>query len=199
MSEPRLDIRTDVIDLHRQFNLQDITVRPRVVLRPMMIEDAPGMLAVLEADPEIRKRVSAAAGMTDTAGVQREIEEYQVDPGLIRYTIHSDDKVAGLVSLWTDEGFFGQPAQPNTYGFGYFLHPGQRGKGLVGDSVQKLMDVSRATVRVDSFIAFCEDDNPKSIAVLTKLGFKPTNDTFTEPTYGWVERKYEKRVNGDQK
>lgn len=192
MSELKSD--KEIVDLHRQPALQEVGVRSGVVLKPMAINDAPAILAILDADPSIRKRVSAAAGMIDTEGVQREIEEYRADPGLIRYMIHSHEKAVGLVSLWRDDGFFGQEAQPHTFGFGYFLDPAERGKGLVTDSVQKLMDTVQGNFRVDSFVAFCEDDNRESVAVLTKLGFAPTEKTFREPSYDWVERKYEKRL-----
>lgn len=49
-------------------------------------------------------------------------------------------------------------------------------------------------LRVNQFIAFSEDRNHKSIAVLTKLGFKPTDETLPEPKKGWIERKYIKSV-----
>lgn len=195
MSEQRTDNLIDVVDLHSQAALQEIEVRPEVVLRPMVIEDAPEILAILDADPSIRDRVSAATGMVNKEGVQDEIDLYRADTGLIRYMIHSHGKVAGLVSLWRDDGFFGQDAQPHTFGFGYFLDPEQRGKGLVTDSVQKLMDAASSNFRVDSFIAFCEDDNRESVSVLTKLGFAPTDQKFHEPSYGWDERKYEKRLS----
>ena len=56
------------------------------------------------------------------------------------------------------------------------------------------MDTVAKNLRVNQFIAFCEDSNHESIAVLTRLGFKPTAETFTEPDNGWIERKYTKPV-----
>jgi RimJ/RimL family protein N-acetyltransferase len=94
--------------------------------------------------------------------------------------------------LWRDEGYFGTPPQVNDYGFGYFLDPKERGNGFVTRAIQKLMDTVVKNLRVNQFVAFCEDSNTESISVLLKLGFKPTNKTFPEPINGWIERKYEK-------
>lgn len=112
---------------------------------------------------------------------------------MIRYVLLKKDNPIGLISLWRDDGFFGTPPYPDDYGFGYFLDPKERGKGLVTRSVQSLMDAAINNLKVNQFIAFCEDNNKESISVLTRLGFMPTDKLFTEPTTGWIERKYIKK------
>jgi RimJ/RimL family protein N-acetyltransferase len=106
-----------------------------------------------------------------------------------------EDKPIGLISFWRDDGFFGQDANPNDYGFGYFIDPDERGQGLIKDTVLHIMDIAQEHLYVRRFEAFCEDDNPASIGVLTGLSFTPTEDTFGEPTHGWVERRYERVVD----
>jgi len=182
------------INLNEVLTLQDVTVREGTVLRPMQNSDATGVLQILEADPSIRKRVTVASRMHNEEDVKREVAAYQNEGDHIRYIIHENGTCVGLVSLWRDSGFFGQEAKPHAYGFGYFLDPTARGRGLITDSIRTLMNVSQACLRIDTFMAFCEDDNTESIAVLKKLGFMPTENTFSEPAAGWTERLYEKEA-----
>lgn len=183
-----------VINLHEQPDLQEVMVRPGLRLRPMQDLDAPELLAILEEDPSIRDQVTVASRMRTEDDVRREVTDYKADDSVIRYVIDSDRKCVGLVSFWRDTGFFGQEANPHAFGFGYFLSPTERGKGFVTDSVSKLMETAQRAFRVDSFIAFCEDNNTASKAILLRLGLTPSAVTYPEPTHGWTERMYEKRV-----
>lgn len=195
MNEQLISHETDeLVNLHDVAALQSVAVREGVTLRPMQDEDAEALLAILEADPGIRERVAVAAKMMDEESVRAEVEDYQADTGLIRYVVEEDNKVTGLVSLWRDEGYFGQQPRPHAYGFGYFQHPDFRGRGVVSDSVRALMDTAQENFRVDSFIAFCEEDNAPSIAVLEKLGFESNGIAYDVPGHGWIECMYEKKV-----
>lgn len=184
--------------LHEYQELQKVPVREGCYLRPLEISDAEGILTILDTDTSIRKRVTVAARMHTVDDVAREIEAYKTDgTGLIRYAIVYDERCVGLVSLWKDHGHFEQPPEPDGYGFGYFIDPALRGKGLVTDAVGALMQRAKQALPVKRFVAFCEDDNQASKAVLRKLGFMPTNGIFTEPTHGWVERKYVKEQDDE--
>lgn len=94
-----------------------------------------------------------------------------------------------MVSLWRDDGFWGN-THLNDYGFGYFLDPKERGNGLITQSVQRLIQIVSSNLRVRQFIAFCEDDNYKSAAVLARLSFQPTDEVLSAPDTDWQERKY---------
>lgn len=177
-------------DLHEVAPLQEIEIRPGLTIRPLVENDAPRILAILDADPEIRNRVSVASRLHEVEDVSKEIDEIKKDPGLIRYAILDGENPIGLVSLWRDDGFFGTPPNPDDYGFGYFLDPNERGKGIVTDTVKALMDAAQQNLDVRQFVAFCEADNEESTAVLTKLGFEANGETFTEPTHNWTEYKY---------
>lgn len=175
---------------------QKIPVRSGVLLRPLEAADAPAIIEALEADPSIRDRVTVAAQLKTEKDVQREAAASRHNPILVRYVIEEEGKVVGLITLWRDNDYFGpgHTPNPNAYGFGYFLHPAARGRGLATDSLSALMDTARDKFHVDSFIAFCEDNNSDSIAILRKLGLGPTPQTFDEPINGWRERMYEKKV-----
>jgi RimJ/RimL family protein N-acetyltransferase len=177
--------------LHDIPDLTEIHVREGLILRPMEVEDALRLLEILDTDPTIRDRVSVASRMHSPEDVAEQVETYQGDPHLIRYTLLDGDRPIGLVSLWRDiDNPFDAPDSPNDYGFGYFLDPAERGRGLVTDAVQAIMDTAQKTLNVESFIAYCEDNNPDSIDVLTKLSFQPTDTTYEEQNNGWLERKY---------
>lgn len=180
------------IDLHSVPALKEIEVRKGVQLRPLAESDADRVLEVLAADSSIRENVSVAAQLHTPEDVTVEVERYQNNPDRIRYAILDSGRFVGLVSLSGNTGFFGPGTEnPNEYYFGYFVDPNERGKGLVPDAVQKLMDTTAKNVHVEQFIAFCADSNEASIRVLTdKLGFTPGDELLTEPNTGWQERKY---------
>ena len=179
-----------ITNLHSIPALQEIQIRDDIKLRSLQKSDATGILEVLVADSSIRDRVTVASYLYTPEDITAEVKRYRQDPGLIRFTILKKDNPIGLVSLWRDSGYFGTTPQSDDYGFGYFLEPKERGKGIVTSALQSLRDIVKKNLRVNQFVAFCEDNNIESIAVLTKLGFKPTDETFPEPIHGWVERKY---------
>ena len=178
------------MNLHDIVALQKIVVRDGLILRPLEVGDSKQLLAILARDPGIRQRVTVASRLVDTSTIEQEIAQIAADEGLIRYVIVQGETVIGLISLWRDEGFFGQAPEQGGYGFGFFLDPLARGKGVVTVSLQALMTTCKAVLPVRVFMAFCEDDNPRSSAVLVKLGFELTNEVYGEPTAGWQERKY---------
>ncbi len=178
------------IDLHAIPALHEVYFQSDLKLRPLHISDAERLLEILAADPSIRDKVTVASRFHTPEDIAIEIELSTTDPGLIRYTLLRGANPIGIVSLWRDAGYFGTTPQPDDYGFGYFLDPAERGKGLVVSAVQSLMAVIAENLLVNSFIAFSVDQNVESIAVLTKLGFQPTDQTFVEPKNSWVERKY---------
>lgn len=182
--------------LHEHQELQKVPVREDCYLRPLETQDAKYILAILNDDQLIREYVTVAARMHTADDVMREIEAYKTDEeGLIRYTIVYQERCVGLVSLWKDPGYFGQTPEPGGYGFGYFIDPALRGRGIVTDAVSALMQRASQVLDIKRFIAFSEDENVASGAVLRKLGFTATDDAFSEPTHGWIERKYVKEIS----
>lgn len=174
--------------------LQNINVHEGVTLRPFVIADAVAILAILEQDPSIRERVGVAARLHTVNDVELLLDEEGDDPNIIRYVIEEKDQVVGMVNLWRAGDYFEGKADPDDYGFGYFLAPSARGKGLVTDSLMALMDVAAKNLSVKKFIAFCEADNAASGAVLKKAGFEKTDVAWQDNEHGWLEQKYAKTV-----
>jgi len=187
--------RISPVDLHQIPVLQNVEVRDSLHLRPLAETDAPRILEILAADPNIRQRVSIAEAMKTNVDVCREIETAREDPGLIRYAILHSGNPIGLISFWSDDGVaFGTPPAWNDYGFGYFLDKDFRGQGIITAAMSRIMDIATHNLPVHQFIAFCEQDNPKSAAVLRRLGFQPTGQLFGELKHGWREEKYIKPI-----
>lgn len=183
------------MDLHEVDALQEIAVRGGLFLRPLAASDSEQLLAILDRDPDIRERVTVAKRLHDQHDIEREVEAIADDDGLIRYVIVENGVVIGLISLWRDDGFFGQAPEPDGYGFGYFLDPLARGRGVITTSLQVLMNTLQAALPVRVFMAFCEDDNQESSIVLMKLGFERTDEVYGEPNTGWQERKYRRETS----
>jgi RimJ/RimL family protein N-acetyltransferase len=181
------------LNLHKIPELNKIDVCKDVKLCPLRQSDSLRILEILEADNNIRNKVTVASRLYTLKDIEEEIERFSKDVNLIRYSLLKENNPIGLISFWRDEGFLDGLLKPNDYGFGYFLDPNERGKGLITRSLQSLMNVVVKNIRVNQFVAFCEDNNYESITILTKLGFKPTEKKFIEPDNGWVERKYIKK------
>lgn len=187
-SEPAMTLP---VDLHTVAALQEVWFGDGLRLRPLQAGDGQRILEILDANPEIRDRVVVAARMHTGEDVLKEIAQAEADPGLIRYVVDEAGRgVSGLVSFWRDDGFFGQEPRMNAYGFGYFLDPARRGKGLISASVGTVMKLATHELSAKEFMAFCEDDNEVSRAVLARLGFEATDYTHAEQTHGWTERLY---------
>lgn len=178
------------VDIHKIPAFKEIVIRENLKLNPLDNSHAKEILEILERDPIIRTRVTVASRFKKVSDIQKEITTSLADSGLIRYVLILNDKVVGMVSLWRDDGFFGTPPNHDDYGFGYFLDPNHRGKGIVFSTLKKVMTTVSENLHVKQFVAFCEDENKESIAVLKRLGFKPSDETFIEPSNGWIERKY---------
>ncbi|MCL2451612.1 GNAT family N-acetyltransferase [Candidatus Saccharibacteria bacterium] len=184
------NMKTGQVDLNQIPALQNIEVREDISLRPLRKSDAERILEILDADPEIRNRVTIAGKIKSRQDVINEVEKARNDKIMIRYTILSGENPIGLVSFWRDEGYVSGVPQPDDYGFGYFLDPEYRGRGIITAALERLMNVAEQNLTVRQFIAFCEDDNKASLAALQKLSFQSTNEIYPEPRFGWEERKY---------
>lgn len=179
-------------NLHDSEGLCLVKVSDSVVLRPLAADDAPRMLEILDTDPEIRKRVEVAKIIHTKEDIYKEIESSENDPTLIRYSVLKNGKYIGLVSFWRLDDYLDKAnPEPYTFGFGYFIDPTERGNGIIPAALQALMQIVRDTLEPQKFMAFCEDDNPASIAVLKKCGFSATDEIVYFPEMGCNERKYE--------
>jgi len=177
------------INLHSISVFSEIIVIENVKLVPLNESHATQILNILSKDPDIRNRVTVASKFHTRKDIKTEIYFYLNNDGLIRFTLLKNNIPIGIISFWRDDGFWGKK-NLDDYGFGYFIDPEQRGQGLVTRSIKSLIKTALDNLNIRQFVAFCEDNNIQSVSVLKKLGFKPTNEIFSEPNKGWKERKY---------
>lgn len=182
------------INLHGIPALNEIQVRDDLKLRLAKVSDAKRVIEILNADPSIRDRVTVASKFHTESDVINEIIEHQYSPDILRYALLHGDDLVGWVNLWQDNGYISGKPDPSVIGFGYFLDPVARGKGLITDAIKRLMVLAQENMKVTGFVAYCEDDNEGSVKILKKLGFTPTEDTHKEPKNGWVERMWVRKV-----
>lgn len=179
------------VNLHDITELQSIHVDEKIRLRPLISQDGKAVLTILEKDPEIRNRVSVAESMHTQADFDTMIDTFAHSDWLIRYGILYEEEIVGLISLWRHNGPWGGSPDPDTYGFGYFLDPEMRGKGIIFTCLQTIMNTVEKILHPNAFIAFCEADNPQSIAVLERIGLKNSGEQYAAPNNDeWVEEKY---------
>lgn len=172
-----------------------MTVRPGLELRRLTHADAGAVLQILDEDPGIRDRVKVVAEATTVDDVRDIADTRDASPSSVHFVILHDD-VVGFLSLWRAGEHFGDlPVDPDSFGFGYFLAPSARGRGIISAVLRTVMETTSQYVTVPSFIAFCEDDNPASSRNLERAGLQPTPIAFTNGR-GWRERLYERPMTG---
>lgn len=174
--------------------LHKIAVDADTRLQALTNNDAPRILEIIEADPSIRDRVTIASQLHSEEDVFKEVSRYRSDKNFMRYSIHYQDDIVGLMTLWRDNGFLGNTPNPNTYGGGYFLDPAHRGRGIASKSLNALIKELFTCLPAEEFIAYCEQDNTASSAVLMHAGLKPTGELIQEPINGWIEEKFVRKA-----
>lgn len=177
---------------------ETINVRDGVVLRPLLTKDSLELLAILDADPSIRERVGVTSGLHTASDVAKLLAKEKGDDELVRFVIVENEHVVGLVNFWRAGEYFGDKAEPDDYGFGYFLAPSARGRGIVTNCLQALMNTASAYLPIRRFIAFCEANNTASGAVLQKAGFEKTDVAWKDNEHGWVEQKYARVITTNE-
>lgn len=165
-------------------------------LRILQPKDAEDIFAIVKQDPEISDRVTWMHGVKTQQDVEDRIKDFQKKRSL-RYAIVMAGDVVGYIGMWPDEGYMDKNVSECTYGFGYFLSPEVRGRGVTHKSLLALMHRAEAVFQVKYWRAYVEDDNQASQAVLRNLGFAPTDGVFDEPVMHTAERCWEKAVGNE--
>ncbi len=167
-----------------------IIVRDTIKIRILTPDDAPRLLEIFHADPDIQNKVTWTSGLNTIEAIQNIIQKLTGGDEVLN-AITLDDELIGYLGVWKDDGWFGV-IHPDDYAFGYFCHPSYRGKGIITDAAIVLMNTVESTVHVKTFSLYIEDSNPASQAVAKRLGFVRTGETYLEPVLGSTERRYVK-------
>lgn len=170
---------------------REIIVNYATRLRLLVPEDAERLFEIFKTDPEIQERVTWTHGLKTAGDVSRAIVGFQTNKS-IRYGIIHNDELAGYVGMWPDHGYMDGESHEGWFGIGYFLDHDYRGNGLVQQATNTMMAVAEANFNVRKWSVYVEDNNISSRAVLEKLGFVATDNTYDEPVMHVEERQWEK-------
>jgi RimJ/RimL family protein N-acetyltransferase len=173
-----------------------INVADDLGLRLLVPDDAMRIFAIFQADPSIQKTMTWPFRLKTVEDTKERIQKFN-DSEELRYAIIYDGELIGYIGIWKDKGWFGT-IQPDDYSYGYFCDPTKRGKGIITDTAKVLMAQVESVVRVKTFSLYIEDSNPASQAVAKKLGFRATDEVYTEPVLGSTERRYIRKITPTQ-
>jgi RimJ/RimL family protein N-acetyltransferase len=87
-----------------------------------------------------------------------------------RYILEDDDGFVGYVGIWPDK------TTDDYYEFGFGILPKFRGQGVGPAAVKHLITIAKDQLHAEGMVAYVRDENEASKAVVTKLGFTPTDD-----------------------
>lgn len=142
---------------------------PRLLLRPLALADAPGLLAAY-GDP-VTMRYWSTPPVSSLAEVERMVQADLdwVDAGRALFWAVVDLErsiVAGKCTL------FDLNAQNHRAEVGYILAPAYQRRGLMSEALAALFDFSFDTLGLHRIEADTDVDNIASMALLEKLGFQ---------------------------
>lgn len=170
--------------------LKHVDVRDGISLQLLSHETGESAIRAINSDPEIWQHVYVASLIHTIDDVDTQVADMMRDGNLLRYVVVERDDVIGMVNFWRAGDFFGELVAPDACGVGYFLVPSARGKGILADALVRLLETAENAIDVHEFVAFCEDENSASRAVLKRAGFSETKTTIDFSKLGAVERKY---------
>jgi RimJ/RimL family protein N-acetyltransferase len=141
-----------------------------VALRPWEPGDAPA-IAAWGADPEILRWSGVPAGYTESAALDyhRRMEDARAEGRAIAFAIidRAPGSVIGSCDLRRPD-----PEDPALGEIGYLLSANARGRGYATRAIGLLVGWAFDALGIDRVQALAHPDNPRSQAVLERLGFR---------------------------
>ena len=134
-----------------------------VQLRELTVAQARELFALIQRN---RAHLTQYGDYEDLAAASlSEIEQYFLDPpdANIRMGIWRRDELMGRVDL--------NPVAPEVFVLGYWLGSAYTGNGYMTEACRALIDHARSTLGAREFWAGVRHTNPKSQAVVERLGF----------------------------
>lgn len=164
----------------------EITIDDNLSLRRFVEDDAESLFRIIQDDPDIKQSVSWPTQAHSPEDVRRIIKRL-LQEDRAPYVLREKGVTVGFVGAW------GVKDNENEIGFSYFLAKDKRGHGYITRAVQKLMEVTKQTLPINTFVVNITEANTPSQAVAAKLGFKPT-DVLQKGDLPAPTRRYERAV-----
>ena len=145
----------------------------RLHLRRLAPNDAPAIYQ-LRSDPVSAKLTGRvpAKDINDAITFIQKIENLERNNTSIYWVISykEDHDLIGTICLWNFD------TENSSVEIGYELLPQHQRKGIMAEAIKAVIDFAFEKIMAQTITAFPSNDNPPSIAVLEKAGFKLTSD-----------------------
>ncbi|RZK62037.1 MAG: N-acetyltransferase [Hymenobacter sp.] len=171
--------------------MQQLTTE-RLLLRPMQLQDAPGLLE-LDSDPAVHRYLGGIggprpAGLADSEDVIRFIQAQYVAHGIGRWAVLR--RATGEFMGWAGLKLVAGPinGQHDFYDIGYRFLPRYWGQGYGYEAARASLTYGFATLKLPRICAYADVNNAGSRRILEKIGLQLGN-TFAEggTTCVWYE------------
>jgi len=157
-----------------RFSISDGLIGERVVLREFTMGDVEAMYSYLSDDEVFRHISWAQPTLDETAESVREaMEAARATPRPdyeLAVTLRETGEVVGQVTLKTDR--YIPRIRQRTSELGYMLRRDCWGRGIATEASRLLLDFAFGELGLHRVFAVVDEDNPASIRVLEKLGFR---------------------------
>ncbi|NII81302.1 MULTISPECIES: GNAT family N-acetyltransferase [unclassified Pedobacter] len=147
----------------------------RLVLRKLSLEDAP-VIYQLRSDVE----VAALTGKAPFLHVNEAIAYINK----IDKLINNDESIYWVASYKGDHAMIGAAClwnfdiQNETAEMGYELLPEFQGKGIMVETITRILKYAFEVIGIKTIVAFPSIDNPPSIKLLEKMGFEIASEDY---------------------
>ncbi len=143
----------------------------RLELRPLVQEDWPE-ISFLRSDPAVNKFVQRPVADTKDKALAfiEKIRQGSENKQLYYWAITRKQKptLIGTICLWN----FSEDKR--TAELGYDLSPTFQGKGIMRESLMRIIQFGQDQLSLNQFLAYTNRDNQASIRLLEKQGFQRT-------------------------
>ncbi|RZK55992.1 MAG: N-acetyltransferase [Hymenobacter sp.] len=155
-------------------------VTERLLLRPLCLADAPGMLA-LDTDPEVHRYLGGIggprpAGLADSEATIRFIQAQYAANGIGRWAVLR--QATGEFMGWAGLKLVAGPVndQRDFYDLGYRYLPRYWGQGYGYEAAAAWLRHGFAQLKLPRLCAYADVRNAGSCRILAKIGLRPGND-----------------------
>lgn len=151
---------------------QEIDVPSSDIHLRLFTQDDTENLLELAKEIAVQQYVPWAKSIHDSASASEAINRFKEawDKKLMaRYAIEENKQFVGYAGLWSD-------LTPGYYEFGFAMLPEARGRGVGTKTIARLIDVTKNTMNAQGIVAYVDDTNDASKAVVTKIGLTPTSE-----------------------
>lgn len=150
-----------------EFDVQDIGIHVR-----LFGHGDEDNLVRLANDEPVQQFVPWAKRVVDRVSAERVINDFEGSwqrGVMARYCLEKGGEFAGYAGIWSDK-------KPGYYEFGFAVLPELRGQGIGTRTTEELFKIAKDHLHAKCMIAYVNDENLASQAVVNKHGFQKLDE-----------------------